>query len=94
MRTRLVLALLGLAAVAPACGGGDDPPSPARDAPPALTATPSPDSAFRRLERRFDARLGVYALDTGSGREVAHRARVRFPFASTFKALAAGAMLR
>jgi beta-lactamase class A len=94
MRARLVLALLGLAAVAPACGGGDDPPSPARDAPPALTATPSPDSAFRRLERRFDARLGVYALDTGGGREVAHRDRERFPFASTFKALAAGAMLR
>ena len=27
--------------------------------------------AFRRLERRFDARLGVYAVDTGNGREVA-----------------------
>ena len=95
MRPRLALVLLGLAAATPACGGGEDaPPAPARDAPPAATATPESGHAFRRLERRFDARLGVYALDTGSGREVAHRARERFPFASTFKALAAGAMLR
>ena len=50
--------------------------------------------AFRRLERRFDARLGVYAVDTRSGRELEHRAGARFPFASTFKALAAGAVLR
>ena len=49
---------------------------------------------LRALERRFDARLGVYAVDTGSGREVAYRAGERFPYASTFKALAAGAMLR
>ncbi|MFF3334165.1 class A beta-lactamase [Streptomyces sp. NPDC002888] len=49
---------------------------------------------FRELEREFDARLGVYALDTGTGRTVAYRADDRFAYASTFKALAAGAVLR
>ncbi|MFK3983369.1 class A beta-lactamase [Micromonospora sp. NPDC050397] len=48
---------------------------------------------FERLEARFGARLGVYALDTGTGRTVEHRADERFAYASTFKALAAGAVL-
>jgi beta-lactamase class A len=97
MPRRLALLLLGLAAAAPGCGGDDPAPpasAPARSAQPTPTATPAPGRAFRALERRFDARLGVYAVDTGSGREVAHRAGGRFPFASTFKALAAGALLR
>ncbi|MGW7518427.1 class A beta-lactamase [Streptomyces sp. NPDC054796] len=49
---------------------------------------------FKKLEGTFDARLGVYAVDTGTGREVAYNDGERFPFASTFKALAAGAVLR
>lgn len=48
---------------------------------------------FGALEEEFDARLGVYALDTGSGEEVAFRADERFAFASTFKALLAGVVL-
>jgi beta-lactamase class A len=86
-------------AVAAGCGGDSPPPvveDRATPTPtPTATATPRVSTgAFRRLERRYDARLGVYAVDTGSGREVAHRADARFPFASTFKALAAGAVLR
>ncbi|ACU37829.1 class A beta-lactamase [Actinosynnema mirum] len=57
------------------------------------TAAPLGSPAFAALEQRFDARLGVYALDTGSGRVVAHRADERFAYASTFKALAFGALL-
>jgi beta-lactamase class A len=49
---------------------------------------------FKELERKFDARLGVYAIDTGSGREVAYNDSERFVYASTFKALAAAAVLR
>ncbi|GAA2677624.1 beta-lactamase class A [Actinosynnema pretiosum] len=59
----------------------------------ARTSAPLGSPAFAALEQRFDARLGVYALDTGSGREVAHRADERFAYASTFKALAFGALL-
>lgn len=90
------LALVALAALA-GCGGNSSPPSTSATPTASPSATHAPKvstAAFRRLERRYDARLGVYAVDTGSGREVEHRADTRFPFASTFKALAAGAMLR
>jgi beta-lactamase class A len=49
---------------------------------------------FEEFERKLDARLGVYAVDTGTGREVACNDGERFAHASTFKALAAGAVLR
>jgi beta-lactamase class A len=45
------------------------------------------------LERRFGARLGVYAVATGTGVTVAHQADERFPFCSAFKGLAAAAVL-
>jgi hypothetical protein len=45
------------------------------------------------LERRFGARLGVYARDTGSGAAVAYHADERFPMCSTYKVLAAAAVL-
>ncbi|WP_181786696.1 class A beta-lactamase [Streptomyces phytophilus] len=68
-------------------------PTPARSATP--SAPPEPYvRELAALEREYDARLGVYAVDTGSGREVAYRAGERFPYASTFKALAAGVVLR
>nr|WP_223208000.1 class A beta-lactamase [Actinopolyspora erythraea] len=53
-----------------------------------------PHADFRRLEREFDARLGVYAVDTATGRELSYRADERFAYASTHKALTAGAVLR
>ena len=55
--------------------------------------TAESDLAFGQLESQFDARLGVYAIDTGTGQTVAYRADERFAYASTFKALAAGAIL-
>jgi len=54
----------------------------------ALPASPaSPD--FAALERRVQGRLGLFALDTGSGRTLAHRADERFAICSTFKSLLA-----
>ena len=46
-----------------------------------------------RLEQRFGARLGVYAHATGTDAVVAYRADERFAFCSTFKGLAAAAVL-
>ena len=69
----------------------------------AATATPggasasgaaSPVREFRALEREYAARLGVFALDTGTGATVSYRAHDRFPLCSVFKALAAAAVLR
>jgi beta-lactamase class A len=64
-------------------------------AAPRVTAAPGDTvhPALADLERRFDARLGVYAEATDSGAAVAHRADERFAFCSTFKALAAAAVL-
>ncbi|HTI66839.1 MAG TPA: class A beta-lactamase [Caulobacteraceae bacterium] len=58
---------------------------------PAWAATPDPELAA--LERRVGGRLGFAALDTGSGQRIAHRADERFPLCSTFKWLAAAAVL-
>jgi beta-lactamase class A len=50
--------------------------------------------ALIALERKWDARLGVYALHTATGATIAHRADERFAFCSTFKGLAAAAVLQ
>ncbi len=52
------------------------------------------DREFAQLESKFDARLGVYAIDTGTNRKVAYRPNERFAYASTYKALATGAVLQ
>jgi len=45
------------------------------------------------LEAELDLRIGLVAVDTGSGRTVEHRADERFAHASTFKVLVAAAVL-
>ncbi|MGW6600188.1 class A beta-lactamase [Streptomyces sp. NPDC055036] len=102
---RAALSALASLALVPlvACGQGASAASSASSAvasPSADTSKSSPAAAkpfageLHELEREFDARLGVYAIDTGTGREVAYNDGERFPFASTFKALAAGAVLK
>src|SRR3954470_20235037 len=77
-----------IAFVLTACGAA--PPAPPVPAQPSLA--PPPD--FARLEAAYAARLGVYAVDTGSGREVAYHAEDRFAYASTHKVLTASLILR
>ncbi|GAA3091294.1 class A beta-lactamase [Streptomyces rectiviolaceus] len=96
---RTVLGALATLCLVPlmACAEDDSPassssPSTATTKP--AESTKSSARAFKELERKFDARLGVYAIDTGTGREVTHNAGERFAYNSTFKALAAGAVLR
>lgn len=48
---------------------------------------------FAAIEARIGGRLGVAILDTGDGRAWSRRADERFPLCSTFKVLAAGALL-
>lgn len=49
---------------------------------------------FSQLEKKFDARLGVYAIDTSTNQTISYRPNERFAFASTYKALAAGVLLQ
>ncbi|MGC4953406.1 class A beta-lactamase [Actinomadura citrea] len=88
-------ALLAAAALLPLAGCGEkERPSAAASSPSARPSAAPPDlSRFAALERRHGARLGVYAVATRTGAEVAYRADERFAFCSTFKALAAAAVL-
>jgi beta-lactamase class A len=90
---RTVLAASVAALVAPMAACRQD--TPASSAPPG-TAPPIADAEaeLAKLETRFAGRIGVYAVDTGTGTTIAHRSGERFPMCSTFKMLAAAAILR
>lgn len=51
------------------------------------------ESPIADIERRYGGRLGVFAIDTGSGRTLAYRADERFLMCSTFKGLLAAQVL-
>jgi beta-lactamase class A len=51
------------------------------------------NGALAEIERRHGGRLGVFALDTGSGRTFGYRADERFLMCSTFKGLLAAQVL-
>ncbi len=51
-------------------------------------------AAFAQLEANHSGRLGVAALDTASGSQIEYRGSERFPLCSTFKFMAAAAMLK
>lgn len=92
--TRRLVAALAAVSLA-ACGPTDAAQERPRDRAATANASTATDRdhEFRRLEENFDARLGVYAIDTGTGQTVRYRADERFAYASTFKALAAAAVL-
>ncbi|RAY77953.1 carbapenem-hydrolyzing class A beta-lactamase [Enterobacter cloacae] len=49
---------------------------------------------INKLEKDFNGRIGVYALDTGSGKSFSYRANERFPLCSSFKGFLAAAVLK
>ncbi|MDI5961224.1 class A beta-lactamase [Streptomyces sp. SL13] len=81
-----------LLALTTACGstGHSSPAQPAATA--SVTAGTGP--AFAGLETEYHAKLGVWALDTGDNRTVTWHSTTRIAYASTYKALAAAALLR
>jgi beta-lactamase class A len=95
-KTMLTAPLVLVSALATACASsGPAPARPRITMTPAKTATPATaDQAFSALQSRFRARLGVYALDTGTGRAVTFNPDERFAYCSTYKALAAGVLLK
>ncbi|MFD8495700.1 class A beta-lactamase [Amycolatopsis sp. NPDC059657] len=92
--SRRLLILAGLGTVLAGCAS-----DPGRQPAPRPPKPPSPDvaaaeKALAALEAEWKGRLGVYALDTGSGTAIGHRADERFLMCSTHKALVAAAILR
>lgn len=60
----------------------------------AVSAPHTPADQFAALEKQTGGRIGVVALDTGSGKKIEHRPNERFPLCSTFKILAVAAVLK
>ncbi|HRG94750.1 MAG TPA: class A beta-lactamase [Polyangiaceae bacterium] len=90
-RRRLLLAALGsLTSLQPLLLGG----CAARVVPggPPPLRRPEPPS-FAAIEASVGGRVGVFALDTHSGRQLGHRADERFAMCSTFKWVLAAAVL-
>jgi beta-lactamase class A len=85
-RGLLASAVFGLLPSATGCSGSASGPDQGTDQQ-AVT------SGLAGLEHRFGARLDAYARDTGTGAEVGYRAGDRFPMCSTYKVLAAAAVL-
>ena len=52
------------------------------------------EGPFQALENKYNIKLGVYAVDTVTHKEVLYRADERFPYCSTAKTLIAGAVLQ
>jgi beta-lactamase class A len=72
--------------------------APSASPRPTATRTTDPRSeaaarALAALESQYDATLGAYAVDTGTGRTIGYRQDDRFAYASTSKVLLAGAVL-
>ena len=94
MKRRRAAAVAVGAALAILVAGCSSPDDTAAPTPSPTASTPPYDAAFAALEAEFGSRIGVYAIDTGSDDEIAYRADERFAYASTFKALAAAAVLQ
>ena len=87
---RRALLLGGLALAVTGCATAPATPAPTTTAPPPPGPT---DPRFAALEKKYATRLGLYAVATGSGASIGHRADERFAFCSTFKTVAAAAVL-
>src|SRR5690242_11387773 len=52
------------------------------------------ENRLATIEARTGGRIGVAAFDTGNGKHLDYRSEERFPMCSTFKFLAAAAVLK
>lgn len=88
-------AVVVASALTAGCGAATRPEMTAPEAASQSSAAPARvTQALAALEKKYDARLGVYALDTGTGRTVGYHADERFAHCSTHKALSAGTLLK
>jgi len=54
----------------------------------------TPELNFGALEAKYNAKIGVYVLDTNDNSEIAYNADERFAYCSTHKFLSVGALLQ
>ncbi|MCM3755984.1 class A beta-lactamase [Sporosarcina aquimarina] len=88
-----ILALIGLVLVVVGCS--DEKKQVVQESETEkITAKETTKEKFEELEKEYDARLGVYAIDTETKEIVKFRENERFAYTSTSKALAAGVLLK
>lgn len=91
----LAAGLLGGCTAGSGTGHSKDHTGKGGAGPSSASASPAAaQRALARIERRHHARLGVFMVNTGTGRTVEYRAGERFAHCSTVKALAAGVVLK
>ena len=56
-------------------------------------AIKQPQIKLEKLEKMFDGKIGVYAIDTNNNTVIAYHADYRFPVQSTFKLIGVSALL-
>jgi beta-lactamase class A len=88
MNRRTILLTTGAAAIAAL-----SPRARATPPPAAHAQAPHAEDLLTQLEARLGGRVGVCAVDTGSGARIAHRGHERFALCSTFKWLLAATVL-
>ena len=93
-RTSVVAALTVLVVAGCAAPPSSTTPSTPPASPSAQPIAIDVSAEIDALELEYDARVGVSAIDTGSGDSVAFRADERFGFASTVKVFVAAEFLR
>lgn len=96
LRGQIALSMALTLAALTGCTGSDGasrPPTPST--PPTATASTSIDlsASLQRLEKDYSARIGVSAVDTGTGETISYRADERFGYASTLKVFVAAGFL-
>ncbi|MBM7587308.1 beta-lactamase class A [Bacillus pakistanensis] len=89
----LYLALLSLT-ILTACVNADNKTDASSEKEIEKEQTINKDEKFVQLEDEFDARIGVYAIDTGTNQTVEFNPDERFAYSSTFKVLAAAILLK
>lgn len=95
------LSLIALTACSPAEGAATSDSaadsasagSTSQASPTAAIAQAEVDSAIADIEKKYDARVGVHAMDTSDGSTIEHRSKERFGFASTIKSFAVAELL-
>jgi beta-lactamase class A len=91
-RSLLLAGAAGLGGALLGCSAPTAPTTPAAPAAPTAPA-PRPIPAMAGVEREFGRRIGVHALDSGTGATAGHRDGERFLMCSVVKALMAGYVL-
>ncbi|MGH3690212.1 MAG: serine hydrolase, partial [Microbacterium sp.] len=86
-----IATLSGCAASPGGSGSAADTPTPATSA--SAPASIDLSVPLHRLETEHEARIGVSAVDTGTGQTISYRAEERFGYASSLKAFVAAGFL-